>query len=138
MTDAADGTAGQAAEEPVPRILGDIGALLGAGGPQAAGALWRLAESGRQLDANVIHLPAGERVGSHAEPDLDVLFLVLDGEGAIDTAEGTRPLTTGTLLWLPHGSRRSLAAGERGLSYLTVHRRRPGMQIRSGPPESSR
>ncbi|CAM5587687.1 hypothetical protein SHIRM173S_01264 [Streptomyces hirsutus] len=31
-------------------------------------------------------------------------------------------------MWLPHGSTRALAAGGR-LTYLTVHRRRPGMQI---------
>jgi hypothetical protein len=34
------------------------------------------------------------------------------------------------LLWLPHGSTRSITAGPQGLAYVTVHRRRPGMQIR--------
>jgi quercetin dioxygenase-like cupin family protein len=98
-----------------------------------AGALWRLAESGRQLDANVVHLPAGGRVGTHAEPDLDVLLLVVAGDGTMDTVEGPMALAGGALCWLPHGSTRSVSAGAGGLTYVTVHRRRPGMQIRSRP-----
>jgi hypothetical protein len=34
------------------------------------------------------------------------------------------------VVWLPHGSTRGVTAGADGLAYLTVHRRRPGMQIR--------
>ncbi|MFD1663090.1 cupin domain-containing protein [Streptomyces caeni] len=114
---------------PVPLPLCDVRAPTEpAGNP--AGALWKLAEDGRQLDANLIHLPPGQRVGSHAEPDLDVLLLVVAGDGVLDTAQGRQRLAEGALFWLPHGSSRSLSAGEGGLSYLTVHRRRPGMQIR--------
>nr|WP_225845883.1 hypothetical protein [Streptomyces sp. HPF1205] len=101
--------------------------------PAPAGALWKLAEPGRQLDANLVHLPAGERVGAHAEPDLDVLLLVVAGGGAVETPEGTERLADGALFWLPRGSTRAIAAGPEGLSYLTVHRRRPGMQIRPRP-----
>jgi quercetin dioxygenase-like cupin family protein len=70
-------------------------------------------------------------VDTHAEPELDVLMLVLAGDGTLTTAGGTLTLASGTLLWLPRGSRRSLAAADGGMSYLTVHRRRPGMQVRS-------
>lgn len=114
----------------IPRVLCDTGELIANSG-QEAGALWRLAEPGRQLDSNVIRLPAGQRVDTHAEPDLDVLLLVLSGSGEITTVEGTTELTPGTLLWLPRTSSRSLEAGSGGLHYLTVHRRRPGMQIRN-------
>jgi quercetin dioxygenase-like cupin family protein len=121
-----------------PGVLCDLSELVAGAGPDAAGALWRLAESGRQLDANVVRLPAGRRVGTHAEPDLDVLLLVVAGGGTLHAAEGARPLTPGLLLWLPHGSTRDLAAGPDGLAYLTVHRRRPGMQIRPAPPGTPR
>lgn len=117
------------AAEPVPRALCDVLALTDA--PEASGALWRLAEPGRQLDANVVHLPSGQRVDTHAEPDLDVLLLVVAGHGTLGTADGDERLAEGVLMWLPHGSRRRITAGPAGLSYLTVHRRRPGMQIRS-------
>src|SRR5690606_21407142 len=65
-------------DAPLPKILCDTAALA-ALDDAPAGALWRLAESGRQLDANVVRLPPGQQVGTHREPDLDVLHLVLAG-----------------------------------------------------------
>lgn len=115
---------------PVPRRLCDVRDIAGQD-PQSAGALWKLAEPGRQLDANLVHLPPGERVETHAEPDLDVLLLVVAGRATLTSPDtAAEELADGALVWLPHGSARSLAAGPEGLSYLTVHRRRPGMQIR--------
>ncbi|MFD6325759.1 cupin domain-containing protein [Streptomyces sp. NPDC058442] len=116
---------------PLPRTLCDTAALA-ALEDAPAGALWRLAEPGRQLDANVVRIPPGRRVDTHREPDLDVLLLVLAGEGSLTAPDGTRPLRAGTLIWLPHGSTRSLAADDEGLTCLTVHRRRPGLRI--APP----
>ncbi|MYT29896.1 hypothetical protein GTY73_13905 [Streptomyces sp. SID8354] len=101
--------------------------------PAPAGVLWRLAESGRQLDANVVRIPPDGRIDTHVEPDLDVLLYVVSGDGAVDTEDGRQPLAEGGLLWLPRGSRRSVTAGRDGLAYLTVHRRRPGLQIKSRP-----
>ncbi|WP_425472181.1 AraC family ligand binding domain-containing protein [Streptomyces cyaneus] len=60
-----------------------------------------------------------------------MLLLVVAGEGTVTGADGIGHLSEGALLWLPRGSRRSLEAGDDGLSYLTVHQRRPGLQIRS-------
>ena len=122
---------------PLPRILYDTSASA-APEDLSAGALWRLAESGRQLDANVVHLPAGHRVDTHREPDLDILLLVLSGTGTLTADDGTHPLPTGVLTWLPHGSARSLAAGPDGMTYLTVHRRRPGMRIQRRDPSVHR
>lgn len=115
---------------PVPRRLCDVQALA-ADPPEKAGAMWSLGESGRQLDANVVHLPPGGSVGVHTERDLDVLLLVVAGDGTLGTTGEPEPLTAGALMWLPSGSTRSLDAGPDGLSYVTVHRRRPGMRIRS-------
>jgi hypothetical protein len=69
-------------------------------------------------------------VDTHTEPDLDVLLLVVTGHGVLGGPDGPHPLTEGTLLWLPRGSTRSVTTGKDGLSYLTVRKRRPGMQIR--------
>lgn len=152
------GVPGGVPESAVPQVLADVRELTGrtsatesssvpasvsvsvsvsASASTSAGALWKLAESGRQLDANVVHLPPGRGVDPHAEPLLDVLLLVVGGDGTLATADGPRHLTEGTLLWLPHGSRRGLTAGEHGLYYLTVHRRRPGMQIGRRTPETA-
>lgn len=114
-----------------PRVLTDLDDLIAGASPEQGGALWRLAESGRQLDANLVRLPPGASVGEHVENDLDVLLLVVDGGGEIeDGAGGRRTLAPKAVLWLPRTSRRSLRAGPEGLVYLTVHRRRPGMTVR--------
>ncbi|MEU8708202.1 hypothetical protein [Streptomyces sp. NPDC048565] len=118
---------------PTPSLLCDVAAIAGRAGegPSSAGARWRLAEPGRQLDANVVHLPPGQRVETHTEPDLDVLLLVVAGRGTLEGNDSAEQLAESGLFWLPHGSTRRITAGADGLSYLTVHRRRPGMTIRS-------
>ncbi|MGW8064065.1 hypothetical protein ACVV2G_17765 [Streptomyces ziwulingensis] len=113
----------------------DLADLLPSGDDPSAGALWRLAEPGRQLDANVVRIPPAGRVDTHTEPDLDVLLLVLDGGAALVLPDDRRPLRPGALTWLPSGSTRAVLAGPDGVTYLTVHRRRPGMRIQ--PPEAA-
>lgn len=132
MTSESSGAPGD--EVPLPRILCDTAALAAVEDDAKAGALWRLAESGRQLDANVVRLPPGHQVDTHREPDLDVLLLVLAGHGTLTAPDGPHALPAGALTWLPHGSTRSLTAGTEGLTYLTVHRRRPGMRIQRRNP----
>lgn len=126
------GSAGAAAAD--PRVLCDTRALAEAP-PLPGGVLWKLAESGRQLDANVVRLAPGRRIEAHTEPQLDVMLLVLAGDGALGTGPGgePQPLTEGALVWLPHGSARGITAGAAGLTYVTVHRRRPGMWIGTRP-----
>ncbi|MBO0848378.1 MAG: hypothetical protein J2P20_02865, partial [Pseudonocardia sp.] len=79
-----------------------------------------------------LSLAPGQRIDTHTESDLDVLLVVVGGSGTLTTEAEPLALAPGTLAWLPHGSTRGLAAGADGLTYLTVHRRRPGMGI--GPP----
>ncbi|MGH3744217.1 MAG: DUF2249 domain-containing protein, partial [Mycobacteriales bacterium] len=123
---------------PLPQILCDTVALAGgAATDDPAGAVWRLEMSHRQLDANVVNIRPGERIAAHAEPRLDVLLLVLGGGGTLTSEVAGHEVRPGTLVWLPHGSRRELAAGGDGLTYLTVHTRRPGLSIQPAPPAAS-
>lgn len=114
---------------PEDGVLGDLDELLSEVGTERGGALWSLAVRSRQLDANVIRLPAGARVAAHVEPDLDVLLCVVEGSGSLTTPAGEQRLTRGAVAWLAHGAERALAADGEGLVYLTVHRRRPGLSI---------
>ncbi|MFF9642974.1 cupin domain-containing protein [Kitasatospora aureofaciens] len=123
------------ASDPGPGVLTHLESLLHQAPADRSGALWRLQEEGRQLDANIIRLPANAEVAGHVEPDLDVLVQVLDGSGRLETDNGHQDLSPGCTAWLPRGARRSVTAGGDGLVYLTVHRRRPGLSIRSAPAE---
>lgn len=114
---------------PAPRLLADLDWVLAQSRAATGGAVWRLDEPDRQLDANLIRLAPGERIDLHQENDLDVLVLPVVG-GTLDADTGPVPLAPHALMWLPRGSRRSLRAGNEGLAYLTIHRKRAPLSIR--------
>lgn len=114
---------------PLPRVLADTSAFAPTAEPDATGAVWKLEARDRDLDSNVIALPAGGGIDAHAGPDLDVLIHVLAGGGRLTTETGTVDLFPGALLWLPRRSRREFAAGPDGLRYLTVHKRRQALLL---------
>lgn len=117
----------------VPRVLGNTLDLVHseASAPSAAvgGAVWKLESQQRQLDSNVIRLGPHHRIDPHDGPEQDVLLHVLAGSGQLTSEGATCDLVDGSLVWLPRRSRRSIAAGPEGLSYLSVHTRRPGLAI---------
>ncbi|MFG2224982.1 hypothetical protein [Streptomyces sp. NPDC048644] len=111
------------------RILAVIGECVAAAHEGQSGALWRLAERDRQLDANLVRLPGSGSVAAHVEPALDVLLIVVEGAGRLGDGVTHQALEPGAVVWLPRSARRELSAGPDGLTYLTVHRRRPGLSI---------
>lgn len=117
------------AADPSPSLLADLDWCLAQAADEQRGALWRLAEAGRQLDANLVRLPPGATVEAHTERDVDVLLLPIAGNGTLHSGEESIALATHALTWLPRGSRRSITAGPGGLAYLTVHRARTGLRI---------
>jgi hypothetical protein len=56
---------------------------------------------------------------------------VLGGSGELVHERDRIALSAGSLVWLPRRSQRSISAGPDGLTYLTVHQRRPGLSIGS-------
>ncbi|MGW7192326.1 hypothetical protein, partial [Streptomyces sp. NPDC054838] len=101
----------------------DLDAVIAQAPADATGALWRLTEAGRALDANLIRLPPGGSIAEHREPLLDVLLVVVEGSGRLDTDDGPRGLRPHTAALLAKNTRRSLTAGPDGIAYLTVHPR---------------
>lgn len=118
-----------AAKEKTPSLLADLDWCLAQAAEDQRGALWRLAEPGRQLDANLVRLPPGTTVNVHTERDVDVLLLPIAGHGTLHADDGPIALSTHALTWLPRGSTRSITAGSDGLAYLTVHQARTGLRI---------
>lgn len=113
----------------LPRVLCDTATIADATGPDVSGALWRLPMTTRDLDSNIIQLPADATIDAHTGPDIDVLVHVIEGNGWLTTELDTLPLSPGLLAWLPRRSRRQITAGATGLRYLTVHQRRQALVI---------
>ncbi|ASK66999.1 cupin [Brachybacterium avium] len=100
------------------------------------GAVWSIAEPERELDSNLIRLPPGDSIPTHIGAEVDTLIHVVSGGGALVTDAGEEQLRAGDVALLPRRTERGFRAGEDGLEYLTVHRRRQSLQIQSGPPRS--
>lgn len=133
MADAV-GTGGVDGASGGPRVLADTAAIAArTGAEDERGAVWRLAEAERHLDANVIALPPRGRIEPHDGPAEDVLWHVLAGAGTLETDGEPVELRAGAIVWLPRGSRRAVTAGEQGLRYLSVHRRKGGLGIGARP-----
>jgi uncharacterized protein (DUF2249 family) len=115
----------------LPRVVTDTTTLQAAAelDADAGGAVWRLEPTARQLDANVIRLRSDGQIEAHLGPDLDVLLHVLAGSGQIVTAADSIFVQAGAVVWLPRRSQRAILAGSDGLTYLSVHPRRPGLSI---------
>ncbi|WP_308315649.1 hypothetical protein [Streptomyces sp. ISL-100] len=56
-------------------------------------------------------------------------MVVVQGSGRLGTGAEAHPVTLHSAVWLARGSRRSLTAGPDGMTYLTVHTRRPGLGV---------
>jgi quercetin dioxygenase-like cupin family protein len=77
--------------------------------------------------------PSGHEVAEHVNAELDVLVIVLDGHGAVVIDGETHALAAGSAILIPCGTRRRITAGETGVRYLSVHRRRGPLQIQTTP-----
>ncbi|MCK6095873.1 cupin domain-containing protein [Micrococcus sp. EYE_162] len=116
-----------------PRVLADVAALMDGLAAAEPGAAWRLEDDPRDLDVNLVRLPAGGRNEPFEGPGLDILVHVVAGSGVLHTDGGDVPIRAGQLLWLPKSSRRGFTAGDEGLAWLTAHRRKQGLAIGHRP-----
>mgnify|MGYP002737717601 CR=1 FL=1 len=117
----------------LPRVVADVTALLGHVDSSTGGSIWQLEPGARDLDSNVIALPAGDEIALHVGPNLDVLILVLQGSGQLQTELSVLDLQQGALVWLPRNAQRRFIAGTEGIRYLTVHHRKPTLNITAAP-----
>jgi quercetin dioxygenase-like cupin family protein len=108
-------------EPPAPEGVVD---LLGRSG---VGPLWGMA--GADLNATLLSWPAGHVVAEHVNAELDVLLVVLEGRGSAFVDGDTHALEAGSALLVARGARRRIDAGDGGLRYLSIHRRRGPLQI---------
>ncbi len=85
------------------------------------------AHQSMDLNVNLLVLASRERVGEHRNDEVDVLLVILAGDGTITVEGSVYPVRTGHALVIPKGTRRAVSAGDSHLTYLTCHRRRGGL-----------
>lgn len=117
----------------LPRVVADTADLFDSMARQTAGSVWQLDPETRDLDANIIVLQPDDEIGMHTGPELDVLILMLEGSGELETELTTIPVQQGAVLWLPKKAQRRFVAGADGLKYFTVHQRKPTLNISPTP-----
>lgn len=92
------------------------------------GLVWGAASD--DLNWNLLAWPPGATIEPSINAEVDVLLVVLDGDGAATVDGRDFPLNAGATLLIPRGAERAVRAGDHGLRYVTVHRRRHGLQLR--------
>ena len=102
-------------------------ARLAAGGDRP-GALWRL--DGEDLQANLVRLGLGDRIEAHRNDEVEVLVVVVSGQGELTLDGQVHPLVPMALIHVPKGTVRAVVAVDGPLAYLSIHRRRStGLQV---------
>jgi mannose-6-phosphate isomerase-like protein (cupin superfamily) len=98
----------------------------GRGGPE-----WGTATD--DLNATILQWPPGAGPPEHVNEQADVVLVVLDGQAVLALDGEARHVAAGDVVVLERGRRRHLTAGPGGVRYLTVHRRRGGLEIATMP-----
>jgi quercetin dioxygenase-like cupin family protein len=109
--------------DPMPSV--DLASLAVAGGHP--GARWRL--DGEELQANLVRLDRGDRIQPHRNDEVEVLVVVVSGRGELTVDGQVHQLTPMVIAHLPKGTVRAIEAVDGPLAYLSIHRRRQGLQV---------
>ena len=88
-------------------------------------------EASEDLNATLLEWASGGGSPEHVNDERDVLVFVVDGSVSVEIDGEERELTGGEVVIVPKGRRRRITAGRGGVRYLSVHLRRPPLQIRS-------
>lgn len=79
------------------------------------------------LHMNVLVLRAGEQIDKHINQVLDVIVTCLRGSGTITINQDQVDVNPGSIVLIPQGAERIIQAGDDGIVYTTVHRKRGGL-----------
>ena len=103
--------------------IGIVDLLAGDG----RGPLW--GEATEDLNMTLLSWREGQGPSEHINGELDVAYVIVAGSGTLVVDDATCDVRAGQAIVVPRGARRSLEAGPDGIRYLSVHRRRGGLQI---------
>ncbi len=97
-------------------------ARQGGGGP-----LW--ATESDDLDCTFVAWGSGQGVVEHVNAEVDVVMVVLSGNGRVFLDGRSMDLAPGAVLMIPKDVSRAIQAGEGGVAYLNVHKRRKRLNL---------
>ena len=106
----------------LPEIMTPAEVLARVVGP---GPVWTRSSS--DLNVNLLSFDRGQGVPAHVNDEVDVLLVVVAGEGVIVTDGATHTLRTGQVCLIPKGAERGIRSAGGPFAYLTCHRRRGGL-----------
>jgi quercetin dioxygenase-like cupin family protein len=109
------------------RADADVVVELG-GARTGSGPLWGTATD--DLNATLLAWEPGEGTPEHVNDERDVLVVVLDGWGTVTIDGAEHRVRGGHAVVIAKGRARKIVAGATGIRYLSVHLRRPGLQVR--------
>ena len=89
-----------------------------------------------ELNVTKLSWQAGSGPPEHVNEEQDVLMVVLDGSATLNIDGEQRELARGETAIIAKGRKRKITAGADGVRYLSVHRRRPPLQIGRAPERS--
>jgi quercetin dioxygenase-like cupin family protein/hemerythrin-like domain-containing protein len=98
---------------------------------EGTGPLWG-AET-EDLNATLLAWPPDAGPPEHVNTERDVLLVVLAGSATVTVDGEARLIDAGQAMTIEKGSARRIAAGPEGVRYLSVHVRRPPLQISPAP-----
>jgi quercetin dioxygenase-like cupin family protein len=101
----------------------------------SGGPVW--GEASEDLNATLLEWSAGAGPPEHVNDVRDVLLSVVDGSVKVEIDGDDHDLAAGEVVIVPKGTRRRITAGRGGVRYLSVHLRRPPLQIRSAADRES-
>ncbi len=95
------------------------------------GPAWSFASA--DLNVNLVRFQVGDGVAAHVNTEVDVLGIVVTGEGIVEIGEREERVRAGQLFFVPKGTRRATRAVSDDFAYLTCHRRRAGLMPGRAP-----
>ncbi len=91
------------------------------------GPLW--GDATEDLNLTLLAWPPGEGPAEHVNDERDVVIVVAAGTGLVVLDGVPHEVRPGHVVVVARGVSRALRAGPDGIRYLSVHRRRGGLQI---------
>ncbi|SRR5579883_1026469 len=117
-----------------PQVINLAALAAEAAASGQVGAAWSLVS--HDLNLNLLRFDASDGVKPHTNTEVDVVGIVISGEGLLDLDGRQEHLRPGSLFFVPKGTRRAITSSSSDFAYLSCHRRRAALMPARAPLRS--